>query len=104
VLDVDAVGGVDEKDVARGGDRAAAHIVLRDAHLLRHHVEDPDDVGFFLKVVRFATCFEQLFFLLVGAVVFAIVKSLGVETTNFTPAGDEPESIALRLSRAADTL
>ena len=47
VLDVDAVRRADEQHVAGGGDRATAHVVLRDAQLL-HHVEDPDDVGFVL--------------------------------------------------------
>ena len=41
MIDVDAVRGVDEQDVADGRDRATAHVVLRDAELL-HHVERPD--------------------------------------------------------------
>ena len=41
----------DEEHVAQGGDRATAHVVLRHAQF-RHHVKDPDPVGFVLILKR----------------------------------------------------
>ena len=94
VLDVDAVGSVDEEQVAGVGDRATAHVVLRDAQLL-HHVEDPDDVGFVVG---------RDWFVRVGAVVLAVVETFGVEAADFAAAGDEPEPVALDQRRGADAL
>ena len=97
------VGGVDEQHVSRSGYRAAAHVVLRNAQL-GHHIEDPHHVGFLRQDVRLTARFEQLFFLLIRPVVFAVMKTLGIETTNFAAASDEPEPITLDVRRAADAL
>ena len=94
VLDIHAVRRANEKHVARAGDRAIGHVVLRYAHLL-HHVEVPNDVGFVLVGV---------FFLLVGAVVLAVVETFGVEAANFAATGDEPQPVAFDERRTADAL
>ncbi len=94
VVEVDAVGGADEQHVADAADRATAHVVLGDAHL-GHHVVPPDDVGFVLVLVRLGR---------VGAVVLAVVKTVGVQADDFAPVGDVPQAIALAIGRAADAL
>src|SRR6056297_1820596 len=42
---IQSIAGVDEQQIAVGGYRARAHVVLADAERLLHHVENPDDVG-----------------------------------------------------------
>ncbi len=81
---VDAVGRVHEQDVAGRGNRATAHVVLRDLQLA-HHVDQPDDVGLVLVFVRLG---------LVRAVVFAVVKAFDVQADDLTAAGDVPQAVA----------
>ena len=68
--------------------------MLRDTEF-SHHVVFPDDVGFVLVVIDFRC--ER-------TVVFVVVKSFGIETHDFTPAGDKPQSLAVDIGRVANSL
>ena len=88
------VAGVDEQQIAGCRDAARAHVVLRDAQLF-HHVEYPDDVSLVFVGDRLVR---------EGAVIFTVVKALGVETLHLASAGDVPEPVALDQRGAADAL
>ncbi len=91
---VEAVGSVDEQDVAGTGHRATAHVVLGHAHLA-HHVVGPNDVPFIRVFVRFA--FER-------SVVLAVEKSFHIQAEDFTPAGHEPEPVSIHKGSTANPL
>ena len=94
---------VDEQQISHAGDRTACHVVLRDAHFL-HHVEAPHDVGFFFHVVGFARFFDELFFVGDFAVVFTIVKTFGIETSDLASTGDVIQSVPFHVGATANTL
>ncbi len=94
VIEVDAIRGADKEHITHAANRAAAHVVLRDAHL-GHHVILPDDVRFIFVLVRFGR---------VGAVVLAVVKAIGVETDDLAAIIHVPQPVPLAIRRAADAL
>ena len=91
---IDAVGCVDKQKVADAGDRATAHVVLRDAQL-GHHVELPNHIGFVLIFIRLL--FE-------GAIVLAIDEAFGVQASDFAAACDIPESVSIDQRCTANAL
>ena len=78
---VHSVPGDDKTTIPHAGDRARAHIVLRNPEIT-HHVITPNDIRFIQVLVRFR--FKW-------AVVFTVMKTFHVQTKNFSTAGVVPK-------------